>query len=142
MARMFYDNDADLSELEGLKLCVLGYGSQGRGQALNLRDSGLDVTVGLRKDSPSFAKAEAEGMKCASMEDALTDADLVAMLVPDTAQAKLYRDFVAPRLKPEACLLFSHGFNVHYKQVKAPRENDVVMVAPKGPGNLVREVFQ
>jgi ketol-acid reductoisomerase len=141
-ARMYYDKDASPAALEGKRIAVLGYGSQGRAHALNLADSGSDVVVGLRKDSRSWADAEREGATVAALHEACADADLVAMLVPDQHQASVYEDAVAPNLKPGAALLFAHGFNVHFGQIRPPEENDVVMVAPKAPGPLVRRTYE
>jgi ketol-acid reductoisomerase len=141
-ARIHYDSDARLDSLEGRKIAVLGYGSQGRAHALNLRDSGLDVTVGLRKDSRSWRRAEEDGLSVATVSEACSDADLVAMLVPDQHQAACYKDSVEPNLKPGAALLFAHGFNVHFGQIRAPEDCDVVMIAPKAPGPLVRRTYE
>jgi ketol-acid reductoisomerase len=140
-ARILYESDASPA-LEGKRIAVMGYGSQGRAHALNLSDSGLDVTVGLRKDSPSWARAEAEGAVVASVHEACSEADLVAMLVPDQHQPQVYAEDVAPNLKPGAALLFAHGFNIHFGQIRPPEAVDVVMVAPKGPGILVRRTFE
>lgn len=141
-ARVFYDADADRKRLEGKRLAILGFGSQGAAQARNLAESGLDVVVGLRKESPSRAAAEASGLAVADVPEAVRGADLVAMLVPDTAQARLFRETVAENLEKGAALLFSHGFNVRFGQIAPPPDADVLMVAPKGPGSLVREVFR
>ncbi len=141
-AKVFYDADADLGHLAGKRVAVLGFGSQGAAQAANLAASGVDVVVGLRPGSPSRGAAEAAGLAVADVAGAVRGADLVAMLVPDTAQARLWRDHVAANLKKGGTLLFSHGFNVRFGQIEAPAGTDVVMAAPKGPGNLVREVFR
>lgn len=124
------------------RIAVLGYGSQGRAHALNLRDSGLDVVVGVRKDGPSWQRAQTEGFKVAEPVDAVTGADLVAVLTPDMVQPKLYADAIAPNIKPGAALLFAHGFNVHFGQITPRADIDVVMVAPKGPGALVRSEYE
>ncbi|KRF02168.1 ketol-acid reductoisomerase [Frateuria sp. Soil773] len=124
------------------RIAVLGYGSQGRAHALNLRDSGLDVVVGLRKNGPSWEKARAEGFAVAEPGEAVKGADLVAVLTPDMVQPKLYREHIEPNIKPDAALLFAHGFNVHFKQVEPRKDIDVILVAPKGPGALVRREYE
>jgi ketol-acid reductoisomerase len=142
MARMFWVDDANPRALEGKRVAVLGYGSQGRGQALNLRDSGLNVTIGLRRGGPSWAQADKDGWTPVAPSDACENADVIVMLAPDIAQPPLYHNEVAPNLKPGAMLLFSHGFNIHYGQIRPPETIDVTMVAPKGPGNLVRRQYE
>lgn len=124
------------------RIAVLGFGSQGRAHALNLRDSGLDVVVGLRKGGPSWEKARAEGFTVAEPGEAVKDADLVAVLTPDMVQPQLYREHIAPNIKPGAALLFAHGFNVHFKQIDPRADIDVILVAPKGPGALVRREYE
>ena len=124
------------------RIAVLGYGSQGRAHALNLRDSGLDVVVGLRKNGPSWEKARAEGFNVAEPGEAVKDADLVAVLTPDMVQPTLYREHIAPNIKPGSALLFAHGFNVHFKQIDPRTDIDVILVAPKGPGALVRREYE
>ncbi|MBS0381992.1 MAG: ketol-acid reductoisomerase [Proteobacteria bacterium] len=124
------------------RIAVLGYGSQGRAHALNLRDSGLDVVVGVRNGGPSWKRAQEEGFKVAEPAEAVTGADLVAVLTPDMVQPKLYADAIKPNLKPGAALLFAHGFNIHFGQIKPRADVDVVMVAPKGPGALVRSEYE
>ena len=142
MAEMFYDDDADLSVIQGKKVAVIGYGSQGHAHALNLRDSGVDVRVGLRRGlaSPS-AKAEAEGLTVTSVADAVKEADLVVILTPDQVQRHVYADEIEPNLKEGAALLFGHGFNIRFGYIKPAAGSDVLMVAPKGPGHLVRREF-
>lgn len=142
MAKMFYDEDANLSYLEGKKVAVLGYGSQGHSQAQNLRDSGADVVVGLRKGSPSWAKAEEDGFKVYTVAEAAEMADIIQILLPDEKQAGIYNQEISPGLKPGNTLVFSHGFNIHFGQIKPPADVDVFMVAPKGPGHLVRRLYQ
>jgi ketol-acid reductoisomerase len=141
-ARIFYEADASLDPLRGRRIAVLGYGSQGRAHALNLRDSGLDVVVGLRKDSPSWTRAVDDGADVVALHEACSDADLVAMLVPDQHAAAVFEEVVAPALAPGAALLFAHGFNVHFGQIRPPQDADVVMVAPKAPGPLLRRTFE
>ena len=128
--------------LEGSRIAVLGYGSQGRSHALNLRDSGLDVVVGLRAGGPTAAKATADGFAVASPEEVVREADLVAVLTPDMVQPALYRDVIEPNIKPGAALLFAHGFNVHFRTIVPRADNDVILVAPKGPGHLVRTEYE
>jgi ketol-acid reductoisomerase len=135
---MYWESDANKKALEGKKVAVLGYGSQGRAQALNLRDSGINVVLGLRAGSPTWKQAEGDGWKPEPVAEAVKSADIVCMLVPDIAQAQMYKDVVAANLKPGAMLLFSHGFNIHYKQIEPPETVDVAMIAPKSPGGMVR----
>ncbi|MBR7744546.1 ketol-acid reductoisomerase [Phycicoccus sp. BSK3Z-2] len=141
MAEMFYDDDADLSVIQGRKVAVIGYGSQGHAHALNLRDSGVDVRVGLAEGSRSRAKAEAEGLTVTSVADAVAEADLVVVLVPDQVQRGLYTAEIEPNLKEGAALLFGHGFNIRFGYIQAPAGSDVLMVAPKGPGHIVRREY-
>jgi ketol-acid reductoisomerase len=138
---LYSKKEVDKKALKGARIAVLGFGSQGRAHALNLKDSGFNVVVGLRKSGASWRAAKREGLQVAEPVDAVTGADLVAMLVPDLAQAQLYAD-IKSSLKPGATLLFAHGFNVHFKQIKPRKDLDVVLIAPKGPGGLVRRQYQ
>ncbi|MGI9093043.1 MAG: ketol-acid reductoisomerase [Mycobacteriales bacterium] len=140
-AEIFYDDDADLSVVQGRVVAVIGYGSQGHAHALSLRDSGVDVRVGLPETSKSRAAAEAEGLRVLTPADAAAEADLVMMLAPDTAQRSIYAEAVEPSLQAGDALFFAHGFNIRYDLIKAPSTVDVAMVAPKGPGDLVRTQF-
>ena len=142
MPKIYYDTDAHFGPLEGKRIAVLGYGAQGRAHALNLKDSGLDVVVGLRKDSPTWDKVIADGLAVASVNEATADAHLVAVLLPDQHQADVYRESIEPNLRPGAALLFAHGFNIHFGQIRAPEDNDVIMIAPKAPGPLVRRTYE
>lgn len=141
MAELFYDDDADLSVIQSQKVAVIGYGSQGHAHALNLRDSGVDVTVGLREGSSSRAKAENEGLKVATVAQAVAGADVVVILAPDQVQRLVYRDEIEPNLKDGAALVFGHGFNIRFGYIKPAAGHDVLMVAPKGPGHLVRREY-
>ncbi len=141
MATLYYDNDADLSLLDGKTIAVIGYGSQGHAHALNAKDSGAQVVIGLHEGSKSRAKAEADGLQVMSVADATKAADIVMILTPDTVQAQVYEEAIKDNLKPGGMLLFAHGFNIHFKQIVAPSGVDVAMVAPKAPGQRVREVF-
>src|ERR1039458_6769301 len=140
-ARMYYGVDADPAALLGQKIAILGYGSQGHAHALNLRDSGFDVRVGLLETSKSRTAALAEGLRVLSPEAASAEADVVMMLTPDTGQRELYDSAIAPSLKPGDMLMFAHGFNIRYELIQPPEGVDVSMVAPKGPGHLVRRTF-
>jgi len=142
MAKMFYDQDANLSYLEGKKVAVIGYGSQGHAQAQNLKDSGVDVIVGLRKESSSWAKAEADGLKVCTVAEAAEQADIIQILLPDEKQPEVYNKEILPGLRPGNALVFSHGFNIHFNTIKPPSDIDVFMVAPKGPGHLVRRLYK
>ena len=138
---IFYDKDCDLSIIQGKKVAIIGYGSQGHAHALNLKDSGVDVTVGLRKDSSSWKKAENAGLKVAEVEEAVKQADLVMILTPDEFQKQLYNDVIEPNIKQGATLAFAHGFSSHYNQVVPRKDLDVIMIAPKAPGHTVRNEF-
>src|SRR5689334_2647133 len=138
---MFYDDDADLSVIQGRNVAVLGYGSQGHAHALSLRDSGVDVRVGLPEGSKSRAKAEAEGLRVLTPAEACEEADLIVILAPDHVQRKLYVEAVEPNLVEGDALFFSHGFNIRFGYIKPPAGVDVAMVAPKGPGHLVRREY-
>jgi ketol-acid reductoisomerase len=138
---VYYDKDADLSLIQSKKVVILGYGSQGHAHAQNLKDSGVDVTVALRKGSKSWAKAEAAGLKVADVADAVKAADLVMILAPDEGQRKIYEDSVAPNLKKGAALAFAHGFNIHFGLIEPRPDLDVIMIAPKGPGHTVRSTY-
>jgi ketol-acid reductoisomerase len=142
MARIYYDKDANLEELRGRRIAVIGYGSQGHAHALNLRDSGCDVVVGLPKESRSRAKALAEKLSVATPAEAADQADIVMILTPDTGQAKLYREEIQPQLRPGNTLMFAHGFNIRFGTIEPPQGVDVSMIAPKAPGHRVREVFK
>ncbi|MFQ5488312.1 MAG: ketol-acid reductoisomerase, partial [Gammaproteobacteria bacterium] len=139
--KIYYDKDADLSLIQGMKVAIIGYGSQGHAHANNLKDSGVEVVVGLRPGSSSEAKAKNAGLTVQPVEAAVQGADLVMILVPDEHQARLYRDTIAPVVKEGAALAFAHGFNIHYGQIDPRPELDVIMIAPKGPGHLVRSTY-
>ena len=138
---IYYDKDADLSLIQAKKVAIIGYGSQGHAHANNLKDSGVDVCVGLRPGSSSAAKAETAGLTVKSIEDAVAWGDVIMILAPDEHQAALYRDQVAPNLKQGAVLAFAHGFNIHFEQIEPRADLDVIMIAPKGPGHLVRSTY-
>ncbi len=141
MANIYYDKDADLSLLDGKKIAVLGYGSQGHAHSLNLQDSGADVRVGLYEGSPSWAKAEADGLKVMETGAACAEADVIMVLVPDTKQAAIYKESIEPHLSAGKTLMFGHGFNIRFGQIVPPQNVDVSMIAPKAPGHRVREVY-
>jgi len=141
MARMYYEKDADKNVILNKKVAVIGYGSQGHAHALNLKDSGVDVVVGLYEGSKSKARAEEAGLTVMNTADAVKQADFVILLVNDETQAKLYKSDIAPNLKEGAALCFAHGFNIHFGQIVPPKNVDVVMVAPKGPGHTVRSQY-
>ncbi|WP_321505249.1 ketol-acid reductoisomerase [uncultured Methanoregula sp.] len=141
MLKKFYEADADLGVLKGKKIAVIGYGSQGRGQSLNLKDSGLDVVIGLRPGK-SWDAAVKDGMKVMKVPDAVKSADIVQILVPDELQGGVYKNEIQPNLTVNKCLMFSHGFNIHFGQIIPPATVDVIMVAPKGPGFMVRRQYE
>ncbi|MBD3274921.1 MAG: ketol-acid reductoisomerase, partial [Candidatus Marinimicrobia bacterium] len=140
--KTYYDADADLSLLSGKTVAVLGYGSQGHAHALNLKDSGVDVVVGLRKESSSWEKAEKAGLKVATTAEASKKGDLIMVLIPDQTQRATYESDIKPNLEKGNALLFAHGFNIHFNQIQPPDDVDVFMIAPKGPGHLVRRVYE
>ena len=139
--QVYYDKDCDLSIIKGMKVAIIGYGSQGHAHANNLKDSGVDVTVGLRAGSSSVAKAEASGLKVDNVPAAVASADLVMILTPDEFQSQLYRAEIEPNIKQGATLAFAHGFAIHYNQVVPRADLDVIMIAPKAPGHTVRNEF-
>ena len=141
MAKLYYDSDADLSLLEGKTIAVIGYGSQGHAHALNARDNGQNVIIGLHEGSRSKVKAEADGLQVFTVAEATKRANIVMVLIPDTLQGSVYEEHIAPNLKDGAMLMFAHGFNIHFKEIVPPASVDVAMVAPKAPGHRVREVF-
>ena len=141
MAKIYYNKDADIKVLKGKRVAVVGYGIQGRAQSLNLRDSGLEVVLGLNLKDETWKRAKADKMKIMSIPDAVKSADIVMMLIPDEVQKSVYDKDVAPYLKEGMALDFAHGFNIHFKRIVPPKNIDVIMVAPKGPGALVRETF-
>ncbi|HEX9260040.1 MAG TPA: ketol-acid reductoisomerase [Acidimicrobiales bacterium] len=140
-ATVYYEADADASVIHGRKVAILGYGSQGHAHALNLKESGVDVVVGLREGSSSKAKAEAAGLRVMSLDDAAEWADVIMFTLPDTEQKKIYDEHVAAHLKPGDALAFAHGFNIRFGRIVPPEGVDVIMVAPKGPGHLVRRTY-
>ncbi|MBI5887321.1 MAG: ketol-acid reductoisomerase [Deltaproteobacteria bacterium] len=139
--KVYYDKDANLEKIRSKKIAVIGFGSQGHAHALNLKESGVTVTVGLRKDGASWKKAEAAGLKVAAVADAVKGADVVMNLTPDETQGDIYRSEIAPNLKKGAYLAFAHGFNIHFGQIVPARDTNVFMAAPKGPGHLVRHEY-
>ena len=141
MATIYYDRDADLSLLKGKKIAILGYGSQGHAHALNLKESGCDVRVGLYEGSSSWAVAEKAGLTVKLSADAVKEADIVMVLTPDTLQPAIYKQDIAPNLKAGAMLMFAHGFAIHFSQIVPPKNVDVTMIAPKAPGHRVRELY-
>ena len=137
-ATIYYEADADLKHLAGKTIAIIGYGSQGHAQAQNLRDSGLKVVVAQRPGGPNYALAKSHGFEPMSVEDAVKQADVINILLPDELQADVYKASIKPNLKPGAVLMASHGFNFHFGQVEPPAGHDILLVAPKGPGHLVR----
>ena len=141
MAKMFYEKDTNLGLLQGKKIAVIGFGSQGHAHALNLHESGLDVIVGLYEGSKSWNKAKEAGLEVTTTSEAAKNADIIIILVPDEKQAKLYREEIEPYLEDGNALVFAHGFNIHFKQIVPPSNVDVFMIAPKGPGHMVRRTY-
>ncbi|WP_300611778.1 ketol-acid reductoisomerase, partial [uncultured Oscillibacter sp.] len=141
MARMYYEKDCDLGKLDGKKIGIIGYGSQGHAHALNLKESGCDVCVGLRQGSKNWAGAEAAGLKVQTVADTAKWADIIMILVNDEVQADVYKNDIAPNLEAGNLLMFAHGFNIHFKQIVPPAGVDVAMIAPKGPGHTVRSTY-
>lgn len=142
MVQMYYNDDAQRSYLEGKKIAIIGYGSQGHAHANNLKDEGYDVVVGLYEGSKSREKAQAQGLAVATVAEAVKQAQVIMMLIPDEKQAKVYQEEVEPNLKENDALAFAHGFNIHYGQIRPPKFVDVFMIAPKGPGHLVRRTYE
>src|SRR3990170_4687344 len=142
MATIYYEKDSDRSALEGQKIAVLGYGSQGHAHALNLKDSGFDVRVGLREGSSSWSKAEEAGLRVLPTADCVRQADVVMVLLPDTSQAAVYEAEIGPNLARGNMLMFAHGFNIHFGTIAPPEGVDVTMIAPKGPGHLLRRTYE
>src|SRR5467141_2384518 len=141
MAKLYHDADADISLIQGKKVAIVGYGSQGHAHALNLKDSGVDVRVGLPASSESRAKAKASGLTVGTVAEVAAWAEVIMILVPDTVQPEVYKKEVAPHLSPGKTLMFAHGFNIRFGTIKPPANVDVTMIAPKAPGHRVREVF-
>jgi ketol-acid reductoisomerase len=141
-AKIYYQEDCNLSLLEGKKIAIIGYGSQGHAHALNLKDSGMDVCVGLYKGSKSWEKAESQGLKVYTAAEAAKQADVIMILINDEKQAKMYKEDIEPNLKAGDMLMFAHGFNIHYGLIVPPADVDVTMIAPKGPGHTVRSEYQ
>ncbi|MCI0888879.1 MAG: ketol-acid reductoisomerase [Chloroflexi bacterium] len=141
MATVYYEKDADRSRLDGKRVGIMGYGSQGHAHALNLRDSGIDVVVGLLAGSKSREKAEAEGLRVTLPAEVAKESDIIMVLVPDTMQGELYKEAIEPSIDSSKTLMFAHGFNIHYKEIVPPPDVDVSMIAPKAPGHRMREVF-
>lgn len=141
MAKMYYDSEANLELLKGRKIAVIGYGSQGHAQAQNLKDSGLDVVVGLHSESKSWKRAEVDGLKVVTVEEAAKVSDVIQILAPEEKHTSIFEEFIKPNLKDGDALVFSHGFNIHFNQVVPPKNIDIFMVAPKSPGHLLRRMY-
>jgi len=141
MAKIYYEQDADLGNLRDKRIAIIGYGNQGRAQALNLRDSGLKVVVGVR-EGPSWEQASRDGLEVCSIEEAASSADIIALLIPDERQPRVYEEYILPGLREGKALDFAHGFNIHFGQIVPPADVDVFMIAPKGPGRLVRTLYE
>ncbi len=141
MAKIYHKEDANIDNIKDKKIGIIGYGSQGHAHALNLKDSGMDVVVGLRPDSKSVAEAQNNGLEVKSVAEASKEADIIMILLPDQFQGKVYNDEIAPNLEEGNALMFAHGFNIHFGQIKPPENVDVLMIAPKGPGHMVRRVY-
>jgi ketol-acid reductoisomerase len=139
--KAYYEKDADLKVLKGKKVAIIGYGSQGHAHALNLKDSGVDVRVGLRKTSKHWAEAKKMGLKVVDIDQAAKEADLIMILAPDQVQGDLYKESIEKNLTPGKAIAFAHGFSVHFKEIVPPKDVDVIMIAPKGPGHMVRRVY-
>ena len=142
MTTMYFDADLNTNALDGLCVAMIGYGSQGRGQSLNLRDSGVNIVVGLREGGASWKQAVSEGWSPLTMEEAVKQADIICLMCPDMAQPSCYKEVVEPNIKPGSTVLFSHGFNIHFGAITVAPENNVVMIAPKGPGGMVRRTYE
>ncbi|MFA5536694.1 MAG: ketol-acid reductoisomerase [Bacillota bacterium] len=142
MLKVYYESDADLTMLAGKKIAILGYGSQGHAQAQNLNDSGIEVIVGLRTDSSSVVKAQNDGLEVMSVADAVKNANFIQILLPDERQREVYLKEILPNLKAGDTLSFAHGFNIHFNQIVPPKDVDVIMIAPKSPGHMVRRMYQ
>ena len=142
MAKIYYDSDADLSVLDGRTVGIIGFGSQGHAHAQNLHDSGVNVVVGLYPGSKSWKKAEEAGLRVGTVDEVAQEADVIMILTPDQVQKAIYDDHIAPYLKAGKTLMFAHGFNIHFNAIRPPEDVDVSMIAPKGPGHLVRRVFE
>ena len=141
-AKIFYQDDCNLAALDGKTIAVIGYGSQGHAHALNAKDSGCDVIIGLYEGSKSWKKAEDQGFKVYTAAEAAKKADIIMILINDELQAKLYKESIEPNLEPGNMLMFAHGFNIHFNQIIPPKDVDVTMIAPKGPGHTVRSEYQ
>lgn len=142
MKRVYYDEDGNMDLLEGKTIAVIGYGSQGHAQSQNLKDSGVNVVVGIRKESSSFAKAQEDGLQVKEIAEAAAMADIIQLLVPDEIHPQVYYEEIEPHQKPKSMLLFSHGFSIHYHQIRPRKNIDVGLIAPKSPGHLLRRVYQ